>query len=114
MSHFPSEVEFKPTLEVVILEIYARPWLWLWCVFVVFLCGLCDLRHTFATRLADQGFSVTTIAALLGHTNTAMTDRYTHATDGALRAAVECANGKPVTTESQTPKQPLMRVAVSS
>ena len=40
-----------------------------------------DLRHTFATRLGDQGCTATTIAALLGHANTQMTARYTHATE---------------------------------
>jgi integrase len=67
-----------------------------------------DLRHTFATRLGDKGCTATTIAALLGHSNTQMTARYTHATDEALKAAVEYAsvasrhNG--VTQEKQPPK----------
>ena len=63
-----------------------------------------DLRHTFATRLGDAGHSSRTIAALLGHATTIMTDRYTHATDNALRAAVECAQIGTVTMASQTPK----------
>jgi len=73
-----------------------------------------DLRHTFATRLGDAGHSSRTIASLLGHSNTLQSDQYTHATDHALKAAVECASGKPVTLASQTTKQPLMRVAVNS
>lgn len=48
-----------------------------------------DLRHTFATRLGDNGCNVTTIAALMGHSNIQMSARYTHAGDDAKRAAVE-------------------------
>ena len=72
-----------------------------------------DLRHTFATRVGDAGHNSRTIAALLGHSNTVMTDRYTHATDNALRVAVECAQKSRVTIASQTAKQPLTRVAVN-
>jgi integrase len=48
-----------------------------------------DLRHTFATRLGDNGCNVTTIAALMGHSNIQMSARYTHAGDDAKRVAVE-------------------------
>lgn len=48
-----------------------------------------DLRHTFATRLADAGADAFTIAALLGHTTIQMTSRYTHATDQGKVAALE-------------------------
>lgn len=48
-----------------------------------------DLRHTFATRLGDNGCNVTTIAALMGHSNIQMSARYTHAGDDTKRAAVE-------------------------
>jgi site-specific recombinase XerD len=72
-----------------------------------------DLRDTFATRLGDQGCTATTIAALLGHANTHMTARYTHATDDALRAAVERAQNRRVTMASQTLKQPPTLVAVN-
>ena len=48
-----------------------------------------DLRHTFATRLGDNGCNVTTIAALMGHSNIQMSARYTHAGDDAKRHAVE-------------------------
>ena len=41
-----------------------------------------DLRHTFATRLADSGVDPFTIAELR------MTKRYTHATDQRRRSAV--------------------------
>lgn len=72
-----------------------------------------DLRHTFATRLGDRGASAKTIAELLGHATTAMTDRYTHATDTAKRAAVECAGKVKSQGGSQTANQPLTRVAVN-
>ena len=48
-----------------------------------------DLRHTFATRLADAGADAFTIAALLGHTTIQMAARYTHATDQGKRSALE-------------------------
>jgi integrase len=73
-----------------------------------------DLRHTFATRLGDAGCTATTIAALLGHSNTVMTARYTHATDDAMRAAVECAGEKSVKIASQTQKRPPHLVAVNA
>src|SRR5262245_49371845 len=47
-----------------------------------------DQRHTYATRLnARNGVGMKTIATLLGHTTTRMTERYTHATE--LLAAVQ-------------------------
>jgi integrase len=42
---------------------------------------LYDLRHTFATRAAQAGVDVLTLAALLGHTTVQMTSRYVHPTD---------------------------------
>jgi integrase len=48
-----------------------------------------DLRHTAATRMADSGADAFTLAKILGHSNIQMTARYTHATDSAIRRAVE-------------------------
>lgn len=48
-----------------------------------------DLRHTAATRLAEVGADAFTIAAILGHSDLRMTQRYTHATDERRRAAIE-------------------------
>ncbi|HKP85557.1 MAG TPA: site-specific integrase, partial [Blastocatellia bacterium] len=50
-----------------------------------------DLRHTAATRWAEAGAQISTIAELLGHADLRMTARYTHATDNAKRRAVEAA-----------------------
>lgn len=72
-----------------------------------------DLRHTFATRLGDAGCNATTIARLLGHSNIQMSMRYTHASDDALRSAVEYAQNGRVTNVSQITEQPLTRVAVN-
>lgn len=47
-----------------------------------------DLRHTFATRLAESGTDAFTLAALLGHQTLAMTSRYTHPTDEGKRRAI--------------------------
>ena len=44
-----------------------------------------DLRHTFATRLAEAGTDAFTLAALLGHRTLSMTARYTHPTDEGKR-----------------------------
>lgn len=45
-------------------------------------------RHTVATRLLEQGVAEEHRAALLGHGKKTITQRYSHATMGALRAAV--------------------------
>lgn len=40
-----------------------------------------DLRHTFATRAAEAGVDIMTLAALLGHSKVQMVMRYTHPTE---------------------------------
>ena len=65
-----------------------------------------DLRHTFASRLADAGVDAFTIAELMGHSTLEMTKRYTHATDERKRKAVAALGqkgkaGKVVTIWSQ-------------
>jgi integrase len=42
---------------------------------------LYDLRHTFATRAAEAGVDVLTLASVLGHKTVQMTSRYVHPTD---------------------------------
>src|SRR5262245_26853346 len=61
-----------------------------------------DLRHTYATRLnAHNGVGMKTIATLLGHTTTRMTERYTHVTE--LLAAVQGV-GRARSNEPVAPK----------
>ena len=48
-----------------------------------------DLRHTAATRMAEAGVDIRTIAEFLGHSTIQMTMRYAHATDDAKRRAAE-------------------------
>ncbi|MEC4680774.1 MAG: tyrosine-type recombinase/integrase [Nitrospirota bacterium] len=51
------------------------------------------LRHTFASRLAMNGQSDSTIAALLRHSGTALVQRYAHLSPTHLRDAVEGVSG---------------------
>jgi len=51
-------------------------------------CRLHDLRHTFATRLAESGASESTMLALMGHMSRAMLERYSHIRMAAKREAV--------------------------
>lgn len=48
-----------------------------------------DLRHTFATRMANAGVDIFTLAELLGHSDIRITKRYAHGTEETKRRAVE-------------------------
>ena len=48
-----------------------------------------DLRHTFATRLAQKGVDLYKISKLLGHKDIRMTQRYAHHCPESLRDGVE-------------------------
>ncbi len=48
-----------------------------------------DLRHTFATRLAQAGVDLYKISKLLGHKDIKMTQRYSHHCPESLRDGVE-------------------------
>ncbi len=48
-----------------------------------------DLRHTFATRLAQSGVDIYTIAKLLGHKDIRMTQRYAHHCPESIRYGVD-------------------------
>jgi integrase len=48
-----------------------------------------DTRHTFATRLVEQGVPAEMVSKLLGHTTIAMTSRYVNTTVRTARLAVD-------------------------
>jgi integrase len=52
-------------------------------------CRLHDLRHTFATKLAENGTSESTMLSLMGHMSRAMLERYSHIRVAAKREALE-------------------------
>ncbi len=51
-----------------------------------------DLRHNFASMLAEAGIDLLAIGKLLGHTQAATTSRYTHLQQDTLRQATEWAS----------------------
>lgn len=68
-------------------------------------CRLHDLRHTFATRLAENGAPESTMLALMGHMSRSMLERYSHIRMAAkvqavasvrLRAEQPTSEGVPV------------------
>lgn len=48
-----------------------------------------DLRHTFASRLVENGVDLITVKDLLGHSTVKMTERYTHPNQDLKKKAVE-------------------------
>jgi integrase len=60
-----------------------------------------DCRHTFATRLVQNGVDLYKVKELLGHKTLAMTMRYAHHYPESLRASVELLDkcNKSVTIE---------------
>jgi hypothetical protein len=51
-------------------------------------CRLHDLRHTFATHLAENGVPESTMLALMGHMSRSMLERYSHIRMASKRDAV--------------------------
>ncbi len=49
---------------------------------------LYDLRHSFATRMAEAGVDLATLAAILGHGSIRIVQRYVHPTAEHKRAAM--------------------------
>src|SRR6185312_14141275 len=48
-----------------------------------------DLRHTWATRAAEAGIDLVTLASMLGHSKLSMVMRYAHPTQAHRSAAME-------------------------
>ena len=55
---------------------------------IIFNFVLYDLRHTFATRLAQAGIDLATLAAILGHNSIRIVQRYVHPTAEHKKAAM--------------------------
>jgi len=52
-------------------------------------CGLYSLRHSFATRLVEQGISIRTVSEALGHKDVTTTiETYVHSTPTMAKQAV--------------------------
>ena len=55
-------------------------------------CRFHDLRHTFASRVAEKGVNIVTVKELLGHAAINTTMRYSHPAPEYKRQAVELIN----------------------
>lgn len=75
-------------------------------------CRLHDLRHTFATRLAENGVSESTMLALLGHMSRAMLERYSHIRMTAKRDAVAGVVLRPKVKEAENSELVPVKVPV--
>ena len=60
-----------------------------------------DLRHTYASLLASDNYSLPLIGALLGHTQASTTQRYAHLMDDPLRKATERVGQMIMPTEDE-------------
>ncbi|MGA2212469.1 MAG: site-specific integrase [Bryobacteraceae bacterium] len=75
-------------------------------------CRLHDLRHTFATNLAENGVSESTMLALMGHMSRAMLERYSHIRMTAKRDAVAGVVLRPKAKETENSELVPVKVPV--
>ncbi len=75
-------------------------------------CRLHDLRHTFATHLAENGVSESTMLALMGHMSRAMLERYSHIRIAAKRDAVAGIALRPKSTKAENSEVVPVKVPV--
>jgi integrase len=62
-----------------------------------------DLRHSFASTLANRGVDLYVLSKLLGHKKVSTTQRYAHLLDATLRAASEAA-GRAIAGMAKPPR----------
>ena len=62
--------------------------------------GWHDLRHSFASKLANNGISLQVIQTLLGHSDLKMTQRYAHLEPLTLSEAIKTLNPTNIATEN--------------
>jgi len=60
-----------------------------------------DLRHSFATRLAQGGVDIYKISKLLGHKDVTTTQRYAHHYPESLRSSVELLDSATILLQSK-------------
>ena len=64
--------------------------------------SLPTLRHTYASKAAEMGFTELTIAGLLGHASRGVTQRYIHIDEALVLAADKVSERMRQTTRSVT------------
>lgn len=68
-------------------------------------CRWHDLRHTFVSKMGENGVSEQTLLALTGHMSRKMLERYSHSRNESKRAAVKMLDALPTEGYPQNPPQ---------